>query len=168
MMNKPTILHSDPDLSVATLEHSLVCVWHGDTTTSGVSRITRELNMFSASHPRGFGLITLVEAKASMPETAERNAIAELLRSFGEKIAASALIFEGEGFRAAAVRSVVAGLNLLARQPYPHKVFGTSEEASNWLAPTLAKAEIPVNPHELNRTLTDLRGELSQRRGRGN
>ena len=46
----------------------------------------------------------------------------------------SAVIFEGSGFKSAAVRGVVTGMTMLAQQRYPHRVFATIEEASGWYA----------------------------------
>ena len=45
----------------------------------------------------------------------------------------SAVVHEGTGFRAAAVRSVVTGLAMMANLPYPHKVFATVDDAGRWL-----------------------------------
>lgn len=46
----------------------------------------------------------------------------------------AALVFEGTGFRAAAVRGVVTVLNTLARQAYPYKSFGTVDAGATWVA----------------------------------
>ena len=45
----------------------------------------------------------------------------------------SGVAFEGSGFMAASVRSVVVGLTLLAKQTYPHRVFPNVKEASFWI-----------------------------------
>ena len=47
---------------------------------------------------------------------------------------------ESDGFRASAVRSVATGLAILARQPFPHRVFPSITTASDWLGKELRAA----------------------------
>lgn len=129
------ILRSDKDSSMAYLGPLLIVIWHADTLMDAIEDCDRFLSELASSRRQGIGLLTIVEAKASLPGSQERSRLAQMLANHSESIKASALVFEGEGFGAAAVRSVVVGLNLLARQPYPHKVFATIETAAGWMAP---------------------------------
>jgi len=55
------------------------------------------------------------------------------MRDASDIIKASGVVFEGSGFRAAAVRSVVISLTMLAGQKYPHKVFANLIETAVFL-----------------------------------
>ena len=62
-----------------------------------------------------------------------RLALADYLSGCRGKMVLSAVVHEGSGFRAAAVRSVVTGLAMMANLPYPHKVFANVDDAARWL-----------------------------------
>ena len=84
-----------------------------------------------------------INRKSMMPERpagkrALRAAIANFLGT-ADYIRGSGVAFEGTGFRAAAVRSIVSGLTMLARQPYQHKVFDAVPTTMAWLVPELTQ-----------------------------
>jgi hypothetical protein len=56
-----------------------------------------------------------------MPSSEARKALADLM-SMPQLIRGSAVIMEGTGFRAAAVRRVVTGFALLSHHEFPHRI----------------------------------------------
>ena len=56
------------------------------------------------------------------------------------KSLAAATVIEGSGFRAAATRTAIAGMFLLARPGYPHKVFASLSEGAGWVIETGSRA----------------------------
>lgn len=159
-MRNAEIKHSDPDLSLATWGDAFLLIWHHNTTVTGVSTLERTLNAFAAERPNGIGLITVVEESAPMPPSDARDVLAQFLERASSHIKVSSVAFEGSGFRAAAVRSVVAGLTMVARQSYPHKVFATVEEAMTWMAPQMPS---PTTAKELSETVAATRAALAQK-----
>ena len=105
---------------------------------TGAEALMRGAAGFAKSHPEGIGLVTVIEAHAPSPENDARARIAEFLGT-ADYVQASGVAFEGTGFRAAAVRSIVSGLTMLARQPFEHKVFDSVPRTMSWLVPELAK-----------------------------
>lgn len=103
---------------------------------AGANDLAETCSAFAKEHPEGIGLLTIIEDKAPAPDNDARGRIAEFLGQ-AEFIAASGVAFEGSGFRAAAVRSIVSGLTILARQPFPHKVFSSIFATMEWLSPEL-------------------------------
>ena len=98
-----------------------------------------------------------------MPSSEVRTALARFMTEGARVIRSSAVAFEGAGFRAAAVRGVVTGLTMLARQPYPHKVFATMTDAAQWLTGSLAQtAHVPLDSRELLGALEELRERMSK------
>ena len=62
------------------------------------------------------------------------------------------------------MRGVVTSLTLLARQPFPHKVFATVEEAARWYEAELGKTTItPFDRNALVSSLGDLRQEITDK-----
>ena len=56
------------------------------------------------------------------------------------KSLAAATVVEGTGFRAAAVRTALASMFLIARPSFPHKVFGDLSEGAGWVVATGSRA----------------------------
>jgi hypothetical protein len=103
------------------------------TDESTVEALRSALEQHASRHPR-FPVVFVVAESAAIPDGTARKLIAKLLTDVSPHVIAWALVQEGSGFRAAIVRSVVSGLLLLARHPYPFKSFATAIEAAAWLA----------------------------------
>lgn len=116
------IIEQDDNHVLASWQQIFAVVWRQDTTLAGARALHRECGQFATTHPRGMGLLTIVSAKAPMPASPVRQAVADFLAQGSTSIKCSAVLMEGTGFRAAAVRSVVTGLTMLAKQAYPHRV----------------------------------------------
>jgi|KBSMisStandDraft_5_1062788.scaffolds.fasta_scaffold557882_2 hypothetical protein len=117
-----TLVSKDADYALAHWQQVFAVFWRRETTVEGARDLARSCAAFAATQPRGIGLLTIVESGAPLPASSARNEIADFLASGSKFIKCSAVVFEGSGFRAAAVRSVVTGLTLMAKQAYPHKV----------------------------------------------
>jgi len=128
------IVSSSPDYMFATWRQMMIAVWHGETTLEGVKLADGIYEDFAAKNPGGIFVLTIVEEHAPMPDSATRAALSHQLKSGGGKTKYSAVVHEGTGFRAAAVRSVVTGITLFSKPPYPHKVFATVLQAANFFA----------------------------------
>lgn len=137
------IRHTDANCSVVTHGSCFIVIWHNDTELSAVRRLSEIFRGFIDQQPSKVTFLTIVDAGAPVPSSEARTALASFMSQAGERIGASAVIFEGSGFRAAAVRSVVTGLTMLARQGYPHKVFATLTEGIMWINATMRAVHAP-------------------------
>jgi hypothetical protein len=124
------LVTKEEDYALAHWQQVFAVLWRRETTVEGARDLARSCSAFAATQPRGIGLLTIVESGAPLPASAARNEIAEFLASGSRFIKCSAVVFEGSGFRAAAVRSVVTGLTLMAKQAYPHKVCSLEDAVS--------------------------------------
>ena len=123
---------STPDRLIATWQRVMILIWKVHTTMPGVDAAQRVYDAFAAEHPAGIFLLTVVEQDAPMPSSEVRAALATFLSTGASQTLFSAVAHEGTGFQAASVRSVVTGLAMLAKLPYPHKVFASVEQAARW------------------------------------
>ena len=146
-----------PDYCIATWSSVLVLIWRVNTTMDAVAAVRHEIEALGRAHPQGIGLLTIVEQAAPVPSSEARNGLARTLADFGKIIRHSAVVHEGSGFRAAAIRGVVTGLTMLARPPYPHKVFSTLDSAALWLASGLRAAGIDCDAEDLSTAVRDVR-----------
>jgi hypothetical protein len=123
---------ADADCLIATWNNVVICVWCKATNGVGVAALHTAYDAHAKEHPQGVFLMTIVEQHAETPSQAIRAAIARFLEKGAGRTTLSAVVQEGTGFRAAFVRSIVTGVALLAKLPYPHKVFGSVTEATIW------------------------------------
>jgi len=131
------------DHAIGSLGSVVFYVWREVTRIEAIALVDAEVDI-ARLEPGPLAIFGVVEADAELPPADVRARLSEALRHFGELGGiASTLTFEGRGFRASAVRSVAAGLAVVARQPFPHRVFATISEAAGWLASAMA-AEQPT------------------------
>ena len=150
------------DYCLATWARFYIDIWRGNTTMEGLQAIQVGFPGFANRYPSGVGLVTIVEQRAPLPPAPVRNAMAKFLADSASAIKCSAVVFEGEGFSAAAVRGVVTGLTLVARPAYPHKIFATVPQASAWSASSIVQAGEPrVNASEIVTAIAELRTKLT-------
>ncbi len=135
----PVLLAATENHMFGAWQDVFVNVWRTHTTTEGTQQVRSLFSDFIATHEMGVGVLTIIEPGAPLPSSEVRTALARLLSDNSDKIRCSTVVFEGSGFRAAAVRSVVAGLTLLARPNYPHKVMASTSEAADFLAESLKR-----------------------------
>jgi hypothetical protein len=128
-------IHSIDDAhAIGESEVLLVCMWRTVTTLEAIAKLKESAQRMAKGKAGRVAFFTVVEADAEMPDTAVRDALAAMFRSVSDSVICSALVFEGQGFRAAAVRGITTGINLVARQPFPHKVFSNVDEGATWMA----------------------------------
>ena len=82
-----------------------------------------------------FGLLvlTIIDRNAHAPDDASKTSIRNTIVQHASQIDAFAYVVDGEGFRAAAMRSALSLIALAARYPFPQKVFGRVEDAVPWM-----------------------------------
>jgi hypothetical protein len=138
--SRAAVIHdSTPDHLVLTWERCVGVVWKKETTIAAVAKVESVFKEQFARYESPLYLMTVIEEGASLPPSEAREAVAIFLRSCAGRMRMSAVVHEGSGFRAAAVRSVVTGLSMLVRLPYPHEIFATVEQAAKWLGSTQYK-----------------------------
>jgi hypothetical protein len=104
----------------------------------------------------------VLEAAAKMPSAESRAGLADFMHGYRDRFRASALAFEGTGFRAASIRAVVTGLSALARHSFPHAVFASVPEALAW--PPMAPLESGTDAVAMAELLREFRSGLGAQR----
>ncbi|MFW6066845.1 MAG: hypothetical protein ACOC97_00785 [Myxococcota bacterium] len=140
--------YADLDLATGAWRHLYVLVWRNDTTLEGVERVRKDFRDWAAGVEGPLALITVVQEQCPLPSPEARKDLGRWLGEISDRIRASAVIYEGAGFKSASVRGVVTGLTLIARQAYPHKVFASVSEAALWLSSTAQSQGIQDLPSD--------------------
>jgi hypothetical protein len=128
----PMDLHfetSTNDYVFAEWNRVVLAIWRGKTTSAALKHGESLFQRLEGP----LLLLTIVEPTAPLPPLDARVELVGVLKRAAGKIARSAVVFEGEGFRAASVRAVVAGVSFFSRPTYPHRVFGTVSAAARFL-----------------------------------
>lgn len=111
----------------------LVAVCVDAVTVPSLERLLGATKGLALRFPAGVAVVLVLPPNAPLLSTKrERDLASELLSVPG--VAAFALVLEGDGFWAAAARSILVGLNALSRRTLPTKVFASIEQAAPWLS----------------------------------
>lgn len=151
------IVERNDDYVLASWQQIFAVVWRRETTLAAALALHRQCLAFATKHPRGIGLLTIVSTAAPMPASSARQQIADFLAQGSGYIKCSAVVMEGTGFRAAAVRSVVTGLTLLAKQAYPHRVCSAPDAVSLLSQAPPDASGRPIDPRALRAAIDELR-----------
>ena len=140
--------------------------WKGVTSVPVVQSLRERILSFAALMQRRIALFTIIDEAAPLPTSDARLAVTNVLRSCSDDLCCSAVTMEGDGFRAAAVRSVATGLAFLARQPYPHRVFPQTHGALVWMTTHLGGAAELSTVANMEESIRSMRAEPERfRRG---
>jgi hypothetical protein len=144
------------DYALASLHEIAAVIWRHETTLEGIQNSNKLVAEVARHHPKGIALLTVITDRASMPSSEARKALADLM-STHRLIRCSAVIMEGTGFRAAAVRSVVTGFALLSQYEFPHRICdveGAVKMYTNIMPEVTGRA---WDPNKIRTAIDDLR-----------
>jgi len=92
----------------------------------------------SRDNPRGVASIIVIDGSAKPPSEEIRADIKRAIAQAGPHLRGLAQVVEGTGFGAAAKRSALSVITLVARFPFPIKIFSTRREAAFWVKEMLS------------------------------
>ena len=92
------VVEVDQNHVLATYRNVVVCVWLGETRPRDVNAASTALADVARRHPRGVGLVQIIESGARSLNADAREALATLLNRGKDYIRASAVVCDGEGF----------------------------------------------------------------------
>lgn len=127
------VTHRDDHCAMGVVGNVMIAVWSDETQVGTVRLLGAEVKRLAARWPRAaVGLLQVVEDTCAPLGPDERSEFSKILKSGGDYIRCSSVVFEGSGFRAAALRGIVTGVALFARAPFPHTVFAEANSAVDW------------------------------------
>jgi len=125
--------------SVQVDENLIALTWFGLPSLEGVKELERAFERVAISQRRKIAFATRIHAQAT-PERAPaevRAAVAALLRRFAGRLCATVIIYEAPGFKATALRMIIATINLLSRSRFPSEVQSKRDKAVAWMVQQL-------------------------------
>jgi hypothetical protein len=129
------IISASDGLGIAEVGSVCLVVWRSAVVRERFVRQRDALTDFTSRHRGRAGFVTVIEPDAPPPEEAIRKASIEMIMTLSERLASVACVIEGDGFRAAATRSVLSGMALLLpRLKTEVKFTATVAAAGTWVS----------------------------------
>lgn len=157
------IIHRDPGLALAPRGNLLFAIWTGAVTGASVDALHGASLRMSRAHPRGIAHVNLIATGSggtALDDDARRRFFT-LIRDRETRLVASATVLADGGFLAATIRSVLAGLALLAMPGLRLKFFTDVDDAETWLRDALASSSADTpDPGAIRDAITSLRATL--------
>ena len=145
---QPMIHDVDERIALASCGAVYISLLRKPLTLDGVARMAKQSRrMFELYRGKCVSLAVIEPAAADAASKEVRDKSAELARA--QPILGAAIVIEGTGFRPAATRTLVAGLYLVTKKEYPHKIVSTAEEGAQWLVPILAQVGVTQTAHDM-------------------
>jgi hypothetical protein len=137
LTSEPSICALTVEQCVAAWRNALVVVWRRAPSASSIDVAHHHARLLVEQCSGRVGVLCLTQASIPLAGGAERERTCALMESLGDRLVGVATVVEGTGVLAGTTRSVMAAINLVARQPCPLGVFSTVDEAVSWQAPLL-------------------------------
>ena len=129
------LVYADEGVSVGEVGDIAIAIWRESVTRSRFKHQAQGLASVVARAPGACGFMCIVETACRPPEEDMRRASVEMLNLHGTRLPMLACVIEGDGFRAAVTRSVMAGMAMIAGSRHLKiNAFGSVTAASTWLA----------------------------------
>ena len=127
-----TLLRAD-GLSLHGWQNLQIASWTAQGTIALVELLAEHSRRFHQRHPQGVSVVHLISKGPALPEAPTRERLKTLLEANAKTLACVAIVLDGRGFWASAVRSFLVGLRLVAPRTFQMQVFSTPEEVAAWL-----------------------------------
>lgn len=131
--NEIGIVRTNSDCAIGFTSGVAVAFWRLHTKAADVAELERAASQAHQTSGKPISLIQIVPTSAIAPDSHARAALAKMLTNLQGRVSRSAIVHEGEGFRAAMIRSIVTGVVALSNPGFPHRVFSTLAEAVTWV-----------------------------------
>lgn len=149
------LVEVDEDHAKGIIFNLVLLFWRYRTLQEPHRAAMRLVTQTAAKHPKGVGVMQVVELTAVPPDSETRKDFAAMLRLPG--IAHFCVTHEGTGFKAASVRAIVSGVHALCRPAFPHSVHQDLASAARWTASHNRSLGAPSDAEAIEEALRALR-----------
>lgn len=148
------VVHQRTDAyAIATYGPVLLQLWHLSAPLDGAQAARRVASELAKAGFEKTGSLVVVPEQSAIPENAARDELRHVPMELTNG-AGLVMVQEGVGFKASAVRAVLATIMLLSRQSIPHDVVPNVIAGSGWLAKRL---KVPGGTRGLIAAVAELR-----------
>jgi hypothetical protein len=156
-VGRSILVQADERLAFTICDNVFVNVLSASPTLTGINDMRRVSKRLWERWQGQFGTLSVLEPMAVANVSDEvRKASDAYTREF--VLLGSAIVIEGRGFKGAALRTIIAGMYLIARNAYPHKICSSPGEGASWLAPRLPAGS--PSPEEILEAVASTRAAI--------
>ncbi len=129
-----TILDSEPEAFLfSAWQNVTIIVWLRQATGADVARLTKVTESVVAAYPQGISNIHLIARGAAIPTPDARDGFVALMKTIERQLACVAVVLEGRGVVASALRNAIVGIRMLAPRTCAFRMHGNVEDVVRWL-----------------------------------
>lgn len=143
---------------LATFRNVAIAVWVDEMSVEAVQRADEMIDGLASEWPEGIAFVQVFGEESQRIDAPVRAAL-EMLLQRSRGIHQAPVVYEGTGFRAAAIRAVVTGLLATRSFRFPHRVYARVEDAALAVANEFEKRE----PTRFSRELCEAMARLRER-----
>ena len=149
-------LDADAISAIGVWHNILISIWLESATVNHLRRVDRHTRDMSKQWPGGFSSISVVASFSKMPNAEVRAEAERLAATPTQNARGGALIIEGTGLLAAAIRAMLVGMFAFSNQRVPTKIFDNIDRAAPWVLSLLPPVE-GVTAEALVNAVSELR-----------
>ena len=160
----PSVQHLSEGCIIGTLDDIVLVVWTAQPRLDQVLELRKVFDLL-AYRFNGGSSVHVLSDRPELPEKRVRDEMARVTEDYADQSIASALVLNGEGFWASAMRGLATSLHFFGtkRGRLQLRVCATIEQAATWLVPVHnARSRRTANVEEVASALH----QLSDRVGR--
>jgi hypothetical protein len=154
----PSVQHVSEGCVIGTLDDIVLVIWTEQPRLDQVLELRKVLDLISYRYSAGSSVHVLSD-RPGLPEKRVRDEMARVTEDYADQSIASALVLNGDGFWASAMRGLATSLHFLGtkRDRFKLRVCATVEQAAAWLVPVHnERSRRPANVEEVASALHEL------------
>lgn len=144
---------------LATYREVGIAVWVDEPPVEAIQQAQHMLEQLSLDRPEGIAFLQVIGEDSQNFEAPARTALRQLLRACSRSLRDAPVVYEGSGFRAAAMRAIVTGLLSARSYGFSHRVYSSVDEAALAIGRVFEKRE----PSRYARELCDVLASIRER-----
>jgi hypothetical protein len=133
LLDPPQLQLAHADFAVTTWRNAFIQIWRTNPIEQHTRAMREAGKRFLMAHKGSVVALIVVEKTCPIPGSEARVHSVAFLKDLHGRAEGIVLVFEGEGFRAAASRATMVTLMTAARVPFPYHVTATTAEAEQHL-----------------------------------
>ena len=161
---RPTLFDSEPGQFYAGHFRNLsIVVWVSGADGPAAKRMRGIAQHLISKYPDGHSNVTIVLNGVAPPTEEARVAFGHIFDGRVSDLRCMAVVLEGEGFWASALRSTVTNLRQGNTSSFALKLFSSLEQVAEWLpAEHLVGTGVAISANDVRAVLSAMRHEIAQ------
>lgn len=157
------MLYSDAEHCLAVVGRTVISFSLQPPSPGYLKAWASTMDRLAQHSSESISVLTVIDGRSRVPDDAGKTEIRNTVLRHQKQLCAMAYVIEGQGFTAAAMRSAISFISLLARYPFPQKTFANIAAATAWTMQQVpSEASHGTSAAEIISVLEVMRHQLAQ------